>query len=164
MRLIMALGACVVQQKLIIILEYIYLVKYFHDTGASGGRPRQRRSRYSDRQLRKVVSSKPDFATNLLAHAMIWLLPKRLKIQAHSFFQRSALRQRAEKALDSFPDARNITVPIIVCETEATVSTASLTSREISWIVAVAFLFIVWVRSDLIFGWPPTSARQILPS
>ena len=111
----------------------------------------------------KVVSSKPDFATDLLAHAMIWLLPKRLEIQAHSFFQRSALRQRAERTLDSFPDARNITMPIIVRETEATVSTASLTSREISWIVAVAFLLIVWVRSDLIFGWPPTSARQILP-
>ena len=28
----------------------------------------------------KVVSSKPDFATDLLAHAMIWLLPKRLEI------------------------------------------------------------------------------------
>ena len=26
----------------------------------------------------KVVSRKPDFATNLLAHAMIWLLPKLL--------------------------------------------------------------------------------------
>ena len=113
----------------------------------------------------KVVSSKPDFATDLLAHAMIWLLPKRLEIQAHSFFQRSALRQWAEKALDSFPDARNITVPIIVCETEATVSTASLTSltsREISWIVAVAFLLIVCIRSNFIFGRPPTSAKQIL--
>ena len=54
-------------------------------------------------------------------------------------------------------------MPIIARETEATVSTPALTSRVITWIVVVAFLLIVCIRSHLIFGRPPTSARQTLP-